>query len=103
METRGGTWAAFGRPQGGQATNFGRVGSPKCLLMPPCACSYRLFFESFTRGACARSPWGGCLHPCPCKRPLLWNGEAAVRIGDLVFLERWARYLRPVVISSKFH
>src|ERR1700692_4109680 len=56
---RGGTWAALGRPLGGQATNFGRVGSPKCLLMPSCTCSYRLFFESFIGGPCGLPPWGG--------------------------------------------
>ncbi|MDB6068697.1 MAG: hypothetical protein JWR26_4905 [Pedosphaera sp.] len=51
---------AFGCPQGGQATNFGRVGSPKCLLMLPCACLYRLFFESFIGvfGVCTRPLWG---------------------------------------------
>ncbi|MDB6067582.1 MAG: hypothetical protein JWR26_3790 [Pedosphaera sp.] len=56
---RGGTWAAFGRPLGGHATDFGRVGSPKCLLMLPCTCSYRPFFESFigVLGVCTRPPW----------------------------------------------
>ncbi|MDB6063989.1 MAG: hypothetical protein JWR26_197 [Pedosphaera sp.] len=49
---------AFGWSLGGQASDFGRVGSPKCLLMLPCACSCRLFFESFIGGACARPPWG---------------------------------------------
>ncbi|MDB6068430.1 MAG: hypothetical protein JWR26_4638 [Pedosphaera sp.] len=58
MGARGGIWAAFGRPQGGQAMNFGRVGSPKCLLMLPCARLYRLFFESFIGGACARPLYG---------------------------------------------
>src|ERR1700731_315579 len=60
-----GTWPAFGRPQGGQARNFGRVGSPKCLLMPSCTCSCRLFFESFIRGALQRrtecQQSGGCV------------------------------------------
>ncbi|MDB6067286.1 MAG: hypothetical protein JWR26_3494 [Pedosphaera sp.] len=45
-QARGGIWVAFGCPQGGQATNFGRIGSPKCLGVPRCTALYRIFFES---------------------------------------------------------
>ncbi|MDB6066850.1 MAG: hypothetical protein JWR26_3058 [Pedosphaera sp.] len=55
---RGGTWAAFGWALGDQAANFVRTAPPKCLLMLPCTCSYRLFFESFI-GVLATTDVGG--------------------------------------------
>ncbi|MDB6067244.1 MAG: hypothetical protein JWR26_3452 [Pedosphaera sp.] len=61
-EARGGIWAAFGWALGGQATNFGRVGSPKCLGVPRGTARCRFFFESFI-GVLATTDVGGGFSP----------------------------------------